>query len=79
MSPAFTVENVSRFSGAFAFAPLRLFGTADVNASFIAADNLLFWRSDRFFQNVSHFEVSLGAVRATMGSNVKLFYSSLAR
>ena len=77
MGSAFAIENVSWFSGAFAFAPLRLFGAANVGASLIATDNLLFGRNDGFFENVSHFQVSLGQFGVT-GSSVNLSYAPVA-
>ena len=62
MGSAFAIENVSWLTGAFAFAPLRLFIAANVGAKLIAADNLLFGCWDWVFQNFSHFH-SLGAGR----------------
>jgi hypothetical protein len=59
MGSAFATENVSRFLGAFGLTPLWLFATADVGANLIAADDLLFGRSDRFFLIFRHFQVSL--------------------
>jgi hypothetical protein len=61
MGSAFATENVSQFLGAFSFTPLWLFATADVGANLIAADNLLFGRSDRFFLVFRHFQVFLGS------------------
>jgi hypothetical protein len=48
MGSAFAIEKVSRLSGAFAFASLGLFATADVGANLVAAGDLLFGSSDRF-------------------------------
>jgi hypothetical protein len=74
MGSAFAIENVPRFAGAFSFAPLRLFATADVGANLIAAGNLLFRRydrrSDRYFLLFRHFHVSVGSVRVNLGSDV---------
>ena len=72
---AFAVENVSRFSDAFAFALLRLFATADVGAGHVAAGNFLFGRSDRFFLDLGHFQVSLGHVGGNTKLRIGLFYS----
>jgi hypothetical protein len=57
MGPAFAIENVARFSGAFAFTPAWLVAAAaDVGANLIAANNLLFFgRDDGFFQFFSHY------------------------
>ena len=72
MGSAFAIENdVSGFTDAFSFAALRLFAAADVGASLIAAGNLLFGRSDRFFLIFSHFQVSLGSVRGNTGSTAR--------
>ena len=60
MGSAFAIDNVSRLSDAFILAPCVF---AKVFANLIAADNLLFGRSDRFLQFFGHFEVSLGSVR----------------
>lgn len=62
MASALAIENVSRFSGAFAFATTWLIAAADVGANLVAADDLLFWRSDRFLLDFSHFHGSLGGV-----------------
>jgi hypothetical protein len=56
MGSAFATENVSRFSGAFTFTCSWLFATAKVGANLIAADDLLFGRSDRFFLIFRHFQ-----------------------
>jgi hypothetical protein len=74
VNSALAVEDVSRFSGAFAFAPLWLFATADVSADFIAADDLLFRRNDNFFLIFRHFQVSLGSLQDDTGSNIDLSY-----
>jgi hypothetical protein len=58
---AFAIENVSRFSGTFTFTPLRLVATADVGANLVAADTLLFWRSDRFFLIFRHCQAPLSS------------------
>jgi len=58
---AFATEDVSQFSGAFTFTLSWLFATADVGASLIAADNLFFGRSDRFFLIFRHVQVFLGS------------------
>ena len=65
MGSAFATENVSQFSGAFTLTRSRLFATGDVGANLIAADDLLFGRSDRFFVIFRHFQVSSVQVRAT--------------
>jgi hypothetical protein len=57
--PAFAIENVARFSTAFALTPLRLFATADVRADLIAAHDFLFGCGDRFFfDDFSHLQAS---------------------
>jgi hypothetical protein len=56
---AFAIENVARFSGAFAFALVWLVAAANVNASLIATDNLLFGRNDMFLLSFCHFQVPL--------------------
>jgi hypothetical protein len=63
MGLAFAVENVPRFSGASALAPLRFSTTADVRANLVAADDLFFGSSDRFFLSFRHFRGSLSSVR----------------
>jgi hypothetical protein len=63
MGFAFAAENMPCFFCAFVFAPLRLFGTADVGANLVASDNLLFGRSDWFFLPFSHYQVPLSSVR----------------
>jgi hypothetical protein len=58
---AFAIENVARFSGAFAFAPVWLVAAAaDVGADLVAADTLLFGRNDTFFLSFCHFQASFG-------------------
>jgi hypothetical protein len=61
MGSAFAIENVSRFSGTFTFTPLRLVATADVGANLVAADTLLFGRSDRFFLIFRHCQAPLSS------------------
>lgn len=53
---AFAIEDVPRFSAAFAFAPLWFLAAAYVGADPVAADNLLFGRSHGFFLLVRHFQ-----------------------
>jgi hypothetical protein len=53
---AFAIEDVSRFSAAFIFAPCI---SAAVGANLVAADNLLLERSDKLFLSLCHFQVPL--------------------
>jgi hypothetical protein len=46
---ALAIENVSRFSGAFALALSWLFAAAYVRAGLFAPNDFLFWCSDRLF------------------------------
>jgi hypothetical protein len=62
---AFAIEDVSWFSGTFAFAPLRLLAAANVGANPVATDNLLFGRG-RFFLCFRHF-ISLDSVLVNNG------------
>jgi hypothetical protein len=63
---AFAIENVARFSGAFAFAPVWLVAAAeDVGANLAAADNLLLGRSGRFLLIFCHYHDSLVHFEAT--------------
>jgi hypothetical protein len=52
---AFAADDMPWFFGASAFAPLRLFATADVSANLVATDNLLFGRSDKLLLIFSHY------------------------
>jgi hypothetical protein len=63
MASALAIENVSRFSGAFAFAPMRLITAADVGANLSAANDLLLRSNNKVFHNFSHLEVSLRAIQ----------------
>jgi len=62
MGSALAIEKVSWFSAAFALTLFWLFGTADVGASLVAADNLLFGGSDTVCVIFRHFQVSFGYV-----------------
>jgi hypothetical protein len=60
MASAFAIEDVARFSGAFAFAPVRVDATPGVGADLVAADDLLLGRNNTFFLSFCHFHVSIG-------------------
>jgi hypothetical protein len=68
VGPAFAVEDVSRFSDASVLAPLRIFAAADIGANLLAANDLLFGRSDGLFLLVRHFQLSCIQLGAS-GSN----------
>jgi hypothetical protein len=59
MASAFAIEDVARFSGAFAFAPVRVDATPGVGADLVAADDLLLERNDTFLLSFCHFQVPL--------------------
>ena len=64
------IENMPRFAGAFALAPLRLFAAADIGANLVAPDNLLFGCNDGFFLIFRHGQISLVSVRGDWGVDV---------
>jgi hypothetical protein len=63
MRSAFAVEEMPWLSGASVLAPVRLFAGTDVGANLVAAGNLLFGSSDRFFLIFRHFHGSLSSAR----------------
>ena len=65
MSSAFAIEDVSRLSGTFAFAPLWLFASAHIGANPVATENLFFGRN-RFFPCFRHL-ISLDSVLVNKG------------
>jgi hypothetical protein len=64
---AFAADNVPRFFGAFAFAPLRFFAGTDIGAHLTAACDLLFWLTDRSRLIFSHGEAPGHSILGHLG------------
>jgi DNA-binding XRE family transcriptional regulator len=81
MGPAFAIENVARFSGAFAFTPAWLVAAAaEVGANLIAADNLLFGRNDTFFAGrLRELRQQAGLTQQQLADNAKMTRDGIAQ
>ena len=56
---ALAIENMTRLSDAFVFAPLGFVAAADIHANLIATESLLFEHLDRLFRRLGHCQAPL--------------------
>jgi hypothetical protein len=67
---AFAIENdVSRFSDAFSFTPLRFFAATFVCADLVAMGNLLLGHADILLLNINHRQSPLDSLLGLASGN----------